>query len=160
MEVFNAPPLESCSSTSFFLPYPLLGLSLRSLEGDRGGIDNPAMHYVRAHCGLVVSCPSPKNHDGDDYNGGWDDCPTPPRLCIHYMCISAARQRSSASKADRTKTNRKTQRTQTGKNKNLEDKGGRGDRLSPVGILNPCGFNTPPQPVHSDRTIYQSIMWI
>ena len=52
----------------------------------------------------------------------------------------------------------KTQRTQTGKNNNLEDKGGRGDRLSPVGILNPCGFNTPPQPVHSDFSSHNPIL--
>ena len=49
---------------------------------------------------------------------------------------------------DQTKGKQKEQ--ETGKNNNLEDKGGRGDRLSPLGILNPCGFNTPPQPVHSD----------
>ena len=67
------------------------------------------------------------------------------QLCITCCMqhVLAAKQ-SSASKAS-SGQRRPTEETKKDKKQeritNLEDKGGRGDRLSPVGILNHCGFN-------------------
>ena len=133
------PLPRSFAASSFFLPYPLLGLPLRSLEGDRGGIDNPAMHYIKGALRAGCLMPIPKNNCDDDSNGGWDDCPTPPCLkTVHYICmhVHAAGQAAPRRRTGQRPTRRNPKRQETGKNKNLEDKGGRGDRLSPVGILN------------------------
>ena len=86
---------------------------------------------------------------------------TPSLIKIHYMmlraCSRTKEQRlEGVVGQDTDQRERKT--TGTGKNNNLEDKGGRGDRLSPVGILNPCGFNTPPQPVHSDFSSHNPVL--
>ena len=45
----------------------------------------------------------------------------------------------------RSKSTLIVRKTNTRRNNSREDKGGRGDKLSPQGILNHFGFNTPPQ---------------
>ena len=63
---------------------------------------------------------------------------------VHYMCMLCCAAGQSKAAPRRRTGQRPTEETkkdkETGKNNNLEDKGGRGDRLSPVGILNPCGL--------------------
>ena len=87
---------------------------------------------------------TPKNCNDDDcWGAGCSSCYPVSYKNVHYMmlhaCSRTKEQRlEGVVGQDTDQRERKT--TETGKNNNLEDKGGRGDRLSPVGILNPCGF--------------------
>ena len=156
MEVFK--PLPRSFSASSALPplIPLPGPAFKQFcwKGI-GRSEKICTTFHRVCNGTRPPHPIPQNHSSDDdcRGAGWLSCyPILLKLCITYCCVLAAGQRSSASKADRldkTRPKRK-KNNRNRKNNNLEDKGGRGDRLSPVGILNHCGFNTPPQPVHSD----------